>query len=44
MSVAYVDTSVIVALAFAEEGAEALADNLAGYSRLVSANLLEAEL
>lgn len=44
MSVAYVDTSVIVALAFGEEGAEALADHLAGYSRLVSSNLLEAEL
>lgn len=44
MSVAYLDTSVIVALAFAEEGSEALADHLAGYSRLVSSNLLEAEL
>ena len=44
MSVAYVDTSVIVALAFGEEGAEALANHLAGYSRLVSSNLLEAEL
>lgn len=44
MSVAYVDTSVVVALAFAEAGAEALADRLAGYSRLVSSNLLEAEL
>ena len=44
MSVAYVDTSVIVALAFGEEGAEALANHLTGYSRLVSSNLLEAEL
>lgn len=44
MSVAYVDTSAIVALAFNEEGAEAMADHLAGYSRLVSSNLLEAEL
>lgn len=44
MSVAYVDTSVIVALAFAEEGAEELANRLAGYSRLVSSNLLEAEV
>ena len=43
MSVAYVDTSAIVALAFAEEGAEALAEHLAGFSRLVSSNLLEAE-
>ena len=44
MSVAYVDTSVVVALAFREEGAESLATRLAGYSRLVSSNLLEAEL
>ena len=44
MSVAYVDTSVIVAVAFGEDGAEDLARNLAGYSRLVSSNLLEAEL
>ncbi len=44
MSVAYVDTSAIVALAFAEEGAESLATRLEGFSRLVSSNLLEAEL
>ncbi len=44
MSVAYVDTSVMVALAFAEKGAESLATKLAGFSRLVSSNLLEAEL
>jgi len=44
VSVAYVDTSAIVALAFNEEGAEALANHLAGYARLVSSNLLEAEL
>ena len=44
MSVAYVDTSAIVAIAFGEEGAEAVATRLAGYSRLVSSNLLEAEL
>ena len=44
MSVAYVDTSVIVAVAFGEDGAEALAERLSSYSRLVSSNLLEAEL
>lgn len=44
MSVAYVDTSVIVAIAFGEEGAQSLAARLEGYSRLVSSNLLEAEL
>ena len=44
MSVAYVDTSALVAIAFAEDGAEALADRLGGFSRLVSSVLLEAEL
>ena len=44
MSVAYVDTSAIVAIAFAEEGWETLAGSLNGFSRLVSSNLLEAEL
>ena len=43
MSVAYVDTSAIVAIAFAEEGWEALAGSLNGFSLLVSSNLLEAE-
>ena len=44
MTVAYVDTSVIVALAFGEEGARSLANTLTAFSRLVSSNLLEAEL
>ena len=44
MSVAYVDSSAVVALAFGEDGAAALAELLAGHSRLVSSNLLEAEL
>lgn len=44
MSVAYVDTSAIVAIAFAEEGWETMAGSLSGFSRLVSSNLLEAEL
>lgn len=44
MSVAYVDTSAIVAIAFAEEVAVELAQSLTRFSRLVSSNLLEAEL
>ncbi len=44
MSVAYVDTSAIVALAFNELGASVLAERLERFSRLVSSNLLEAEL
>ena len=44
MSVAYVDTSALVAIAFGEDGSEELARRLDGFSRLVSSNLLEAEL
>lgn len=44
MSVAYVDTSCLVALAFGERGAPALARRLARFTQLVSSNLLEAEL
>ena len=44
MSVAYVDTSVLAAVAFDEPGAAALAGRLDGFTRLVSSNLLEAEL
>ena len=44
MSVAYVDTSALVAVAFNERGAAALARRLDAFSRLLSANLLEAEL
>ncbi len=44
MSVAYVDTSVLTAIAFGEPGAEALAGRLDDFARLVSSNLLEAEL
>lgn len=43
MNVAYVDTSCLVALAFGERGATALARRLEGFDRLVSSNLLEAE-
>ncbi len=44
MSVAYVDTSALVAIAFGEDGADDLARRLSGFSRLVSSSLLEAEL
>ena len=44
MSVAYVDTSAIVAITLAEKGWETLAETLTEFSRLVSSNLLEAEL
>lgn len=44
MSAAYVDTSALTAIAFGEPGAEALAGRLDGFARLVSSNLLEAEL
>ena len=42
--VAYVDTSALVAIAFDEQGGAELAQRMAGFSRLVSSNLLEAEL
>ena len=44
MSVAYVDSSALVAIAFREEGGEALRDRLLHYGGLCSSNLLEAEL
>lgn len=44
MSSAYVDTSVIVTIAFGEPGAEALGQRLGGFDRLYASNLLEAEL
>ena len=44
MSVAYVDTSVLTVIAFDEPGAAALAGRLDEFTRLVSSNLLEAEL
>jgi predicted nucleic acid-binding protein len=43
MKIAYVDTSCLVAVAFGEPQAEKLRERLAGYDRLVSSNLLEAE-
>ena len=44
MNVAYVDTSCLVALAFGERGAAALARRLNRFNRLVASNLLESEL
>lgn len=44
MSVAYVDTSCLVAIAFGERGATAIERRLRGFDEIVSANLLEAEL
>ncbi len=44
MKAAYVDTSCLVAIAFAEPGYEAVASELASYDTLLASNLLEAEL
>ena len=44
MTVAYVDTSVLVAVSFNEGNATALATRLGEYPRLVASNLVEAEL
>lgn len=44
MTVVYVDTSCLIAVAFGEPGAKALVRRLEGYDEIVSSNLLEAEL
>ena len=44
MSVAYVDTSALVAIAFNDARGPDLAESLDRFSRLVASNLLEAEL
>lgn len=44
MKAAYVDTSCLVAVAFAEAGATRLRRSLQSYDVLLSSNLLEAEL
>ena len=44
MSIAYVDTSVLTAIVFDEPGAAAHAERLDEFVRLISSNLLEAEL
>ena len=44
MNVAYIDTSVLVAVAFGERSAAAMARRLNEFASLLSSNLLEAEL
>jgi predicted nucleic acid-binding protein len=44
MTIAYVDSSCLVAIAFGERGAKALSRRLEGFDELVASNLLEAEL
>ena len=44
MSIAYVDTSALVAVAFDEPGGSQISQRLESFSRLLSSNLLEAEL
>ena len=44
MSAAYVDSSILVAIAFQEEGSEQLVELLASFDRLACSNLGEAEL
>lgn len=44
MSIAYVDTSALVAIAFDEPGGYQARERLEEFSRLLSANLLDAEL
>lgn len=44
MKLAYVDSSCLVAIAFGEPGSKETAKRLAGFGRLFSSNLLEAEL
>ena len=44
MSAAYVDTSAVVAIAFGEPQGRDISGLLAGVDRLISSNLLEAEL
>ena len=44
MSIAYVDSSILVAIAFQEEGSEQLVALLESFDRLACSNLVEAEL
>lgn len=44
MTLAYVDTSAIIRVAFGEEGGAAVGRRLARFSVLISSNLLEAEV
>jgi len=44
LKVAYVDSSAVVGLLFEEPGHEQIADAVAGFERVFSSNLLEAEV
>jgi predicted nucleic acid-binding protein len=44
LKLAYVDTSCLVAVAFGEPGVKRMQSRLGGFGRLLSSNLLEAEL
>ena len=44
MTIAYADTSALVAVAFSEPGAEAVTERLNACTTILSSNLLEAEL
>ena len=44
MSIAYVDSSALTAIVFDEPHASTLASRINGFDRLISSNLLEAEL
>ena len=44
MTVAYVDTSALVAIAFGEPSGDAMAQRLIEFTTMLSSNLLEAEL
>ena len=44
MTVAYVDTSALVAIAFGEPSGDAMAQRLIEFTTIMSSNLLEAEL
>ncbi len=44
MRTAYVDTSALAAIVFGENGAEEMARRLGAFRRVLSSNLLEAEL
>ena len=44
MSSAYIDTSAITAVVLRDIGWESMADRIAGFTQIVSSNLLEAEM
>lgn len=44
MSAAYVDSSCVVAIAFGERGAAAIARRIGSFDEILASNLLEAEL